>query len=188
MYQNQQKNTGKDLFKGLKVIEATKTSAEVIKLEAPKYGITAVEYINGLYEYYGDSYNLKIDNTKDQNVRYYGSNPNNYVSFNNELWRIIGVFNDNVKLVRKDSLGLLVWDTSESSVNHGWGINQWGESTYEDGSLYEGADLQVYLNTMYYGGDTTVTCYVGSNNTTTTCPKDSSGNFLKLDGVSKSLI
>ena len=85
MYQNQQKNTGKDLFKGLKVIEATKTSAEVIKLEAPKYGITAVEYINGLYEYYGDSYNLKIDYTKDQNVRYYGSNPNNYVSFNNEL-------------------------------------------------------------------------------------------------------
>ena len=50
VYQNQQKNIGKDLFKGLKVIEATKTSAEVIKLEAPKYGITAVEYINGLYE------------------------------------------------------------------------------------------------------------------------------------------
>ena len=76
---------GRGKFKGLKVIEATKTNAEVIKLEAPKYGITAVEYINGLYEYYGDSYNLKIDNTKDQNVRYYGSNPNNYVSFNNEL-------------------------------------------------------------------------------------------------------
>ena len=95
---------GRGKFKGLKVIEATKTSAEVIKLEAPKYGITAVEYINGLYEYYGDSYNLKIDNTKDQNVRYYGSDPNNYVSFNNELWRIIGVFNDNVKLVRKQIL------------------------------------------------------------------------------------
>jgi prepilin-type N-terminal cleavage/methylation domain-containing protein len=39
---------GRGKFKGLKVIEATKTSAEVIKLEAPKYGITAVEYINGL--------------------------------------------------------------------------------------------------------------------------------------------
>ena len=111
---------GRGKFKGLKVIEATKTNAEVIKLEAPKYEITAVEYINGLYEYYGDSYNLKIDNTKDQNVRYYGANPNNYVSFNNELWRIIGVFKDNVKLVRKDSLGNLSWDTSESSVNHGW--------------------------------------------------------------------
>ena len=25
------------------------------------------------------------------NIRYYGKNPNNYVSFNNETWRIIGV-------------------------------------------------------------------------------------------------
>ena len=188
MYQNQQKNTGKDLFKGLKVIEATKTSAEVIKLEAPKYGITAVEYINGLYEYYGDSYNLKIDNTKDQNVRYYGSNPNNYVSFNNELWRIIGVFEDNVKLIRKDSLGKLSWDSSESSVNGGYGINQWGESKDTSGNIYEGADLQVYLNKMYYGGDTTIMCYGGSNNTTTTCPKDSKGNFLTIDETSKSFI
>ena len=47
--------------------------------------------------------------------------------------------------------------------------------------------MQVYLNTMYYGGDTTVTCYVGSNNTTT-CPKDSNGNFLTIDETSKSLI
>ena len=186
MYQNQQKNTGKDLFKGLKVIEATKTSAEVIRLEAPKYGITAVEYINGLYEYDGDG--LKIDNTKDQNIRYYGSNPNNYVSFNNELWRIIGVFGNNVKLVRKDSLGGLSWDTSESNVNGGLGINQWGESTYEDGSYYEGAKLQIYLNKMYYGGDTTITCYNNSNNAETTCPKDSNGKFLTIDETSKSFI
>lgn len=47
---------------------------------------------------------LKKDNTSDQNIRYYGSNPNNYVSFNNELWRIIGVFGNNVKLVRSESL------------------------------------------------------------------------------------
>ena len=26
------------------------------------------------------------------NIRYYGADPNNYVLFNNELWRIIGVF------------------------------------------------------------------------------------------------
>ena len=179
---------GRGKFKGLKVIEATKTNAEVIKLEAPKYGITAVEYINGLYEYYGDSYNLKIDNTKDQNVRYYGANPNNYVSFNNELWRIIGVFKDNVKLVRKDSLGNLSWDSSDESINGGTGINQWGESTYEDGSSYEGADLQVYLNKMYYGGDTTITCFNSLNNTETICPKDSNDKFLTIDETSKSLI
>ena len=161
---------GRGKFKGLKVIEATKTSAEVIKLEAPKYGITAVEYINGLYEYYGDSYNLKIDNTKDQNVRYYGSDPNNYVKFNNELWRIIGIFGNNVKLVRSEKLGDLSWDSSESSVNGGHGVNEWSQS-----------DLKNYLNTMYYGG-TEVTCYGGSNNTTAICPTN------KLDDASKTLI
>ena len=124
---------------------------------------------------------LKKDNTPDQNIRYYGSDPNNYVSFNNELWRIIGVFGNNVKLVRKDSLGELSWDSSDSTINSGNGINQWGESTYEDGSLYEGADLQVYLNKMYYGG-TSVTCYNGKNNQTTTCPTGT------IDETSKSLI
>ena len=165
---------GRGKFKGLKVIEATKTSAEVIKLEAPKYGITAVEYINGLYEYYGEG--LKIDNTPDENIRYYGSNPNNYVSFNNELWRIIGVFGNNVKLVRSEKLGNLSWDSSESSINKGWGVNEWSTSA-----------LKNYLNTMYYDG-TEVTCYGGSNNATKVCPKDSKGNFLKLDETSKSLI
>ena len=113
---------------------------------------------------------LKKDNTPDQNIRYYGSDPNNYVSFNNELWRIIGVFGNNVKLVRKDSLGELSWDSSESSVNGGYGVNEWSQ-----------ADLQVYLNKMYYGG-TTVTCYDGQNNHTTTCPAN------KLDNTAKALI
>ena len=173
--------SGKGKFKGLKVIEATKTSIEVIKLEPPKYGIKAVEYINGLYEYDSDTNNLKIDNTPDANIRYHGLNPNNYVSFNNELWRIIGVFGNNVKLVRKDMLGSLSWDSSDSTINNGNGINQWGESTYEDGTPYEGADLMLYLNKMYYGGET-VTCYGGENNATTTCPTET------LNGESKNMI
>ena len=141
-----------------------------------------------MYEYDSDTNNLKIDNTSDQNMRYYGSDPNNYVLFNNELWRIIGVFGNNVKLVRKDSLGNLSWDSSESNVNGGLGINQWGESTDADGNEYAGADLQVYLNKMYYGGYTTITCYGSANNGTKTCPKNSKGNFLTIDGTSKSLI
>ena len=124
---------------------------------------------------------LKKDNTEDKNIRYYGSDPNNYVSFNNELWRIIGVFGNNVKLVRKDSLGSLSWDSSESSINGGVGINQWGESKDADGNEYAGADLQVYLNKMYYGG-TSVTCYGGTKNSTTTCPTNT------LDNTAKALI
>ena len=138
-----------------------------------------VTYITNLYEdsITRTSNGLKKDNTEDKNIRYYGSDPNNYVSFNNELWRIIGVFGNNVKLVRKDSLGSLSWDSSESSVNNGYGVNEWSQ-----------VDLKNYLNTMYYGGDTTVTCCNGSNNITRTCPKDGKGNFLTLDETSKSLI
>ena len=172
--------TGKGKFDGLKITNGTKENAEVKEITKPTYGMKATEYITNLLEYDGEG--LKKDNTKDQNIRYYGSDPNNYVRFNNELWRIIGVFGNNVKLVRSETLGNLSWDSSESSVNDGWGVNQWGESTHEDGSYYEGADLQVYLNKMYYGGDTTITCYGGINNQTTTCPTNT------LDNTAKSLI
>ena len=160
--------TGKGKFDGLKITNGTKENAEVKEITKPTYGMKATEYITNLLEYDGEG--LKIDNTSDANIRYYGSNPNNYVSFNNELWRIIGVFGNNVKLVRKDSLGKLSWDSSESSVNSGWGVNEWSQ-----------ADLQVYLNKMYYGG-TTVTCFGDWKNTTTTCPTN------RLDDASKTLI
>ena len=141
-------------------------------------------YIMDLYdnEETRTSNGLKKDNTPDQNIRYYGSNPNNYVLFNNELWRIIGVFGSNVKLIRSEKLGNLSWDSSESSINSGWGVNEWGESTYEDGTTYDGSDLMQYLNKMYYGGDTTITCYGGYRNETTTCPTN------RLDDASKTLI
>ena len=144
--------------------------------------ITIRDYIIDLYndESLRTSNGLKKDNTVDTNIRYYGSDPNNYVSFNNELWRIIGVFGNNVKLVRSEKLGNLSWDSSDSSINKGNGINQWGESTYGDGSYYEGADLQVYLNKMYYGGDTTVTCYDGYQNSTITCPTNTLDRTAKL--------
>ena len=161
---------GKGKFKRLKVIDGTKENAEVKEITKPTYGMKATEYISNLYEFEGSSNNLKKDNTPDKNIRYYGSNPNNYVSFNNELWRIIGVFGNNVKLVRKDSLGNLSWDSSESSVNSGYGVNEWSQS-----------DLKNYLNTMYYGG-TTVTCYGDTNNTTTTCPTGT------IDETAKTLI
>ena len=178
--------TGKGKFDGLKITNGTKENAEVKEITKPTYGMKAVEYITNLLEYDGEG--LKKDNTSDQNIRYYGSNPNNYVSFNNELWRIIGVFKDNVKLVRKDVLSNSSWDSSDSSINKGSGVNQWGESTDGEGNEYLGAKLQIYLNKMYYGGDTTVICYRGRNNTTKVCQKDSKGNFLTIDETSKSLI
>ena len=161
---------GKGKFDGYKCI-GTNDNLACGQVESITLPLNGREYIEKLYnnELSRIENGLKKDNTEDQNIRYYGSNPDNYVSFNNELWRIIGVFGDNVKLVRSESLGSLSWDTSESSVNGGYGVNEWSQ-----------ADLQVYLNKMYYGG-TTVTCYGGSNNTTT-CPTN------KLDDASKTLI
>ncbi len=116
--------------------------------------------------------------TEDNNLRYIGSNPNNYIYFNcsttdeNEMndttcekWRIIGVMNNiedengnkssRVKIMRDESLGVYSWDTS-SGVD-GWfgdGYNQWGPSTYDNGDPYEGADLMRELNTDYLGNIT----------------------------------
>ena len=160
--------TGRGKFDGLKITNGTKENAEVKEITKPTYGMKATEYITNLLEYDGEG--LKIDNTSDQNIRYHGSNPNNYVSFNNELWRIIGVFGNNVKLIRSESLGNLSWDSSESTINSGWGVNEWSQS-----------DLKNYLNTMYYGG-TSVTCYNGQSNKTTTCPTNI------LDNNAKALI
>ena len=167
---------GKGKFKGLYICGLTSSIKEnnVVETECSddSFKVNLADYITRLYnnEETRTSNGLKKDNTEDENIRYYGSNPNNYVRFNNELWRIIGVFGNNVKLIRKDSLGSLSWDSSESSVNNGYGVNEWSQ-----------ADLKNYLNTMYYGG-TSVTCYNGENNTTTTCPTGT------IDETSKSLI
>ena len=110
---------GKGKFDGLAVIDGTKMSSDVIELELPEYGVGKT-YIENLYnnEILRKANDLKKDNTPDENIRYYGSNPNNYVRFNNELWRIIGVFGENIKLVRKDSLGVLSWDVSDGERVH----------------------------------------------------------------------
>ena len=51
--------------------------------------------------------------------RYIGNNPNNYVIFNDEVWRIIGVFpvvnakgetENRIKIIRNESIGWYSWD------------------------------------------------------------------------------
>ena len=73
----------------IKVVNMT-TSRTKCTLYFKKYIPTAAEFILSK----GETEELKFDDTTDKNLRYIGANPNNYVSFNNELWRIIGVFNN----------------------------------------------------------------------------------------------
>ena len=137
-------------------------------------------------------------------IHFYGANPNNYVWLGDtytstytftsngshitrnvgekKLWRIIGVFDGRLKLISNDPISgntLLSWDTSENNTtggNSGYGINQWGQSTYSDtGETYTGADLMKLLNPGYeeesinnslYWTKGTGTVYTGGSNTT----------------------
>ncbi len=89
----------------------------------------------------GENSELAYDKTEDNNLRYIGKNPNNYVSFNNELWRIIGVFNNiddgtgaketRLKIIKNDPYSEgIAWDTGKD--------NDWSN-----------ASLQNELNTTY---------------------------------------
>ena len=98
---------------------------------------------------------------EDTGLRYEGFNPNNYVWFNNELWRIIGVFDENshgqsgenlVKLIRNETLEAMPWDDNY--------VNDWSISS-----------LKQLLNGAYYNaldGTNSEYCY-GHLNITKNC-------------------
>ncbi len=160
---------GSGKFEGLQIIDGTKESAKAEEIKAPVYG-NAVNYVNGLYAYDASSNGLERDTTSDNNIRYVGGNPNNYVEFNEETWRIIGVFGSNLKLVRDDILTTYSFDnkTKEQGIETDDGTNDWTNSY-----------LREFLNDYYYGGKT-ITChsdsattYIGgltATNATITCP------------------
>ena len=77
--------------------------------------------------------------------RYRGASPKNYVTFNNETWRIIGVFptddgtgkiENRIKIIRNESIGNYQWNSSKKS-NENW--NNWSIAT-----------LNKYFNTTYF--------------------------------------
>ena len=95
----------------------------------------------------------------ENGYRYEGKNPNNYIWFNNEYWRIIGVFDSAshgvsgknlVKIIRADVLDGLAWNKSNT--------NDWTASSLK--SLLNGAyyNAQDGTNSGYcYGYSTTAT-------------------------------
>ena len=81
---------------------------------------------------------VAVVNSLATDTRYEGKNPNNYIWFNNEYWRIIGVFDSAshgqngknlVKIIRSDVLDGLAWDKSNT--------NDWTASSLK--SLLNGA-------------------------------------------------
>ena len=123
------------------------------------------------------------DDDPDGNLRFIGANPNNYVSFNNQTWRIIGVFDGKLKIVQ-DSIGNYSFDSASLTTNSGNGINVWGQTTYKsDGSIYNGSDLMKLLNPGYET-NTDLKCVgtISGNN----CGSNSNDDY-EADSVNNSL-
>ena len=151
------------------------------------------------------------DATTDNNIRFTGVSPNNYVNFNCdldgtncELWRIVGVFNNikssendttgstRVKIMRATSIGYYSWDAG--TENDGWGTNKWEEGDLmhllndvdKDGNTNEtwtGQRSELTNNGLYwYNQDGT--CFNGQYNSSTSTFPTTSCNFeTRTDGV-----
>ena len=141
---------------------------------------TKTPVVNNSITYQYDTTNNLMQDTAG-NIRYYGASPNNYVYFNCdsypstncELWRIIGVFDGKIKLMRNEIIGSYSWDTSAPSINSGYGVNEWSQ-----------ADIMKLLNpdhesesvggSLYYNSKSG-TCYNNSKYATTSCNFTSTG-------------
>ncbi len=129
------------------------------------------------------TYTFVYDGTSDNNLRYVGSNPCNYIKIDDELWRIVGVMNSiddgtgkkesRIKLIRSESIGGYSWDTSDSSINGGYGINEWSQADLMK-LLNPGYESESVGGSLYYNGGSG-TCYSGQSNTTSSCDFASSG-------------
>ena len=107
--------------------------------------LTSNKSSSGLYTItHAKDSTLQIGTTEDiTEYRYRGASPKNYVTFNNEVWRIIGVFptddgtgkiENRIKIIKEQSIGDKYWDTGKS--------NNWARP----------ATLNTELNTTYLIG------------------------------------
>ncbi len=134
-----------------------------------KKKITLIDFITSLSS---STENLAYDQTTDNNLRYVGINPNNYVFFNNELWRIIGIMNNimdsegnkgsYIKLIRNDSIGTYSWDNKPSGT--GSSVSSNGSNDWNDSTL-----MEVLNNGAYF------------NRTKGSCPNEKNGSTISCD-------
>jgi len=76
--------------------------------------------------------NVSEFKNEDKEGIFKGANPDNYIKFNDELWRIININDDGtVKIIRNDFLEERAWDTNDTGI--------WQYST-----------IRTYLNETYY--------------------------------------
>ena len=133
-----------------------------------------------------DTTNLATDEAG--NTRYIGKDPNNYVSIDGDIWRIIGTMkdvddgtgnkSDRVKLIRASSIGSYSWDTSKLSINSGMGVNEWSQADVMK-LLNPGYESETVGGSLYWNNQSG-TCYNNKPNATTSCNFTSTGIKDKL--------
>ena len=131
------------------------------------------------------------------NIRYYGANPNNYIYFNCsdysnqtsstcETWRIIGVFDGKLKLIRGSQIGTYAWDNKNTSTGaeSNYGKNDWttarlmkllNPSNYYINDNNDKDSEGNYLGYSLYYNSAPGKCYSGQNNATVDCDFTSTG-------------
>lgn len=132
----------------------------------------------------GITYNYDTTNSLMQdiggNLRYYGASPNNYIYFNCsdysnqssttcEKWRIIGVFNGKLKLIRGSQIGTYSWDNKNTSTGaeDNNGKNDWTDARLMK-LLNPGYETETTGGSLYYNSGSG-NCYAGQNNATKAC-------------------
>ena len=154
-----------------------------------------IRYVGAISEVNNQVY-FNCDDTDVYGVSYEEANYD-YAS-SCEVWRIIGVFDTKsstsgtpqkrVKIINTNSTFFASWDSSESNVNYGDGINQWGES-----GEYKGANLKQLLNGYYIGVENSECkyyCCPGQETCSRTCTAESlkSENMKVLTTTAKGMI
>ena len=118
-----------------------------IKVETEE-GILLADYIKGLYTSQGANgiyyHTSSLANSAgDNSYRYAGSNPNNYVCFGSDvtpcpddnLYRIIGIFGDEVKLIKWDYAKSNLLGNNGNFYNSSYTSVWWGSSSTYKGKL-----------------------------------------------------
>ena len=126
------------------------------------------------------------------NIRYYGASPNNYIYFNCsdysnqtsstcETWRIIGVFDGKLKLIRGSQIGKYSWDNKNISTGaeDDRGKNDWTTARLmkllNPSNYYTIDSNDNNLGQSLYYNSASGKCYRSPNNATVNCDFTSIG-------------
>ena len=114
-----------------------------ISVETAEPPIRLANHVMGLYTYQGSNgiyyHTSSLANSAgDDSYRYAGSNPNNYVCFGSDsvpcpsdnLYRIIGVFNEQVKLIKSGSYSTSSW-SGDYVYNNTWSSSAMADTLNE---------------------------------------------------------